>query len=229
MSNVSEKISITDHINNFVQKNRKRIFIFLGAVILLLAVFIAAVSIMGVLRNKAISGVEDFTRRYEVLRFDINEPSKEAEVETLLNDLTGFAEKNSGYAAGRAWFIIGGIRADKKEWQEAENAYTGAAKAAAKTYLAPAAYFNAAAAAEEQGNLAGAVDLYTQCVSLSALFPAAARAQFAIGRLKEAQNDKAAALEAYRGVISGWPADTAWTNLAHSRIILLERDEEISQ
>jgi tetratricopeptide (TPR) repeat protein len=229
MSNESEKISINDHINNFVQKNRKAIFIFLGALVLLLVVFIAAVSIMGLIRNKAISRVEDFTRRYEVLRFDINEPSKEADVDALLQDLTGFAEKNSGYAAGRAWFIIGGIRADKKQWQEAESAYTGAAKAAAKTYLAPAAYFNAAAAAEEQGNLTGAVGFYTQCVSRSALFPAAARAQFAIGRLQEAQNDKAAALEAYRGVITGWPADTVWTNLAHSRIILLERDEETSR
>jgi tetratricopeptide (TPR) repeat protein len=226
MSNVSEKISINDHINNFVQKNRKAIFIFCGVIFLFLAVFIAAVSIMGALRNRAISRVEDFTRRYETLRFDINEPSKEGDVEALLKDLTGFAEKNSGYAAGRAWFIIGGIRADKKEWQEAENAYTGAAKAAAKTYLAPAAYFNAAAAAEEQGNTGGAIELYTRCVSLSALFPAAARAQFSIGRLKEAQNDKTAALEAYRGVISGWPADTVWTNLAHSRIIILEQDEE---
>ncbi|MDR2258834.1 MAG: tetratricopeptide repeat protein [Treponema sp.] len=229
MSNMSEKLSINDHINNFVQKNRKAIFIFFGAVFLALAVFIAAVSIMGAIRGKAISGVEEFARRYEVLRFDINEPSKEAEVTALLKELTGFAEKNSGYAGGRAWFIIGGIHADKKEWQEAENAYAAAAKAAAKTYLAAAAYFNAAAAAEERGNQAGAVDFYTQCVSLSALFPAAARAQFAIGRLKEAQNDKAAALEAYRGVIGGWPADAVWTNLAQSRIILLERDEETSR
>jgi tetratricopeptide (TPR) repeat protein len=229
MSNVSEKTSIPDHINNFVQKNRKAIFVFLGAVFLLLVVFIAAVSITGAIRNRAISRVEDFVRRYEVLRFDINEPSKEGEVETLLRELTGFAEKNSGYAAGRAWSIIGGIRADKKEWQEAETAYTSAARAAAKTYLAPAAYFNAAAAAEEQGNTGGAIELYTRCVSLSALFPIAARAQFSIGRLNEALNDRAAALEAYRGVISGWPADPVWTNLAHSRIIILERDEETSR
>jgi tetratricopeptide (TPR) repeat protein len=229
MPDASEKISINDQINNFVQKNRKTIFIFFGALFLMLAVFIGAVGITGAIRKKAISRVEDFARRYEVLRFDINEPSKEGEVETLLNDLTGFAEKNSGYAAGRAWFISGGIRADKKEWQEAENAYAAAAKAAAKTYLAPAAYFNAAAAAEERGNITGALEFYTQCTARSALFPAAARAQFAIGRLEETQNDKAAALEAYRGLISGWPSDTVWTNLAQSRIIILERDEETSR
>jgi tetratricopeptide (TPR) repeat protein len=178
-------------------------------------------------RSKAISELEDFNRRYEILRFDINDPSKEGDVNELLKDLTAFAEKKSGYAGGRAWFFIGSIRADKKEWQEAENAYTGAAKTAAKTYLEPVAYFNAAAAAEEQGNIGGAIDLYTKCLSLSVLFPAAARAQFSIGRLKEAQNDNAAALEAYRAVISGWPSDTVWTNLANSRIIVLTKDETV--
>jgi cytochrome c-type biogenesis protein CcmH/NrfG len=229
MSNLSEKISVYDGINNFFQKNRKAVFIFCGAVLVFLVVFIAALGVLGVLRNRAINGVEELNRRYEALRFDIAETSKESEVTELLQELTGFAEKNSGYAGGRAWSIIGSIYADKKEWQEAEKAYARAAKAAAKTYIAPTAYFNAAAAAEEQGNTAGAIELYTKCLSLSALFPAAARAQFAIGRLKEAQDDKAAAVEAYRGVISGWPNDAVWTNLAYSRIVLLERNEETSR
>jgi tetratricopeptide (TPR) repeat protein len=229
MPNVSEKISVYDHINNFVQKNRKAIFIFLGSVLLFLVLFAAAAGIIGSLRTKAINEVEEFNRRYEALRFNINDSSKETEVADLLKDLTGFAEKHSGYAGSRAWSMIAGIHADKKEWQEAEKAYTGAAKAGAKTYLAPVAYFNAAAAAEEQGNIDGAIEFYTQCAAFSDIFPAAARAQFAIGRLKEAQNDKAAAVEAYQRVISGWPADGVWTNLARSRIILLERDEETGQ
>jgi tetratricopeptide (TPR) repeat protein len=222
MSNANETINVNEAINNFVQKNRKAIFIFLGAVLFLLIGFIAVLGVIDAIRDKAISGAEEFNRRYEVLRFDINEESKAAEVEGLLKELNEFAEKNSGYAGGRAWFIIGGIHADKKEWQEAERAYTGAAKAAAKTYLAAAAYFNAAAAAEEQGNTAGAIELYAQSAARSGVFPAAARAQFSVGRLQEALDNKTAALEAYRGVISGWPSDTVWTNLAHSRIILLE-------
>jgi tetratricopeptide (TPR) repeat protein len=226
MSNAGESISINEVINNFVRKNRTLIFIILGILAAGLGGFIAVVSITDALRGRAIGRLEEFNRRYETLRFDIGEESKAAEVAELVGDLTAFAEKTSGYAGGRAWSIIGGIHADKKEWQEAERAFTSAAKAAAKTYLAPVAYFNAAVAAEEQGNITGAIDLYTRCVAQSAVFPAAVRAQFAIARLWENQGSREAALEAYRAVTSGWPNDTVWTNLAHSRIILLEAGGE---
>ncbi|MDR1278923.1 MAG: tetratricopeptide repeat protein [Treponema sp.] len=226
MSDAKEKVNINEVINEFVRKNRKVIFVVFGVIFLLLAGFIVTLGVMDIVRNRAIGRVEEFNRRYEVLRFDINEASKETETADLLAELKKFAEKTSGYAGGRAWSIIGSIHSDKKEWQEAQEAYTSAAKAAAKTYLAPVSYFNAAAAAEEQGNNGEAVNLYTQSVARSVVFPAAARAQFSIGRLQETLGNKAAALEAYRGVISGWPSDAVWTNLAHSRIILLETEEE---
>jgi tetratricopeptide (TPR) repeat protein len=226
MSNANEQVNINEAVNGFVQKNRKAIFIIIGFIALAAAVFIAVVSIMDVVRKRAIDRMEELSRRYETLRFDINEASKEADLAELLRELNEFAEKNSGYAGGQVWAIIGSIHADKKEWAEAEKAYTSAAKAAAKTYLAPVSYFNAAAAAEEQEDFAGAIDLYTKSVANSSIFPAAARAQFAIGRLREAQEDREAALEAYRGVVAGWPSDTVWTNLAWSRIIFLEGQEE---
>jgi tetratricopeptide (TPR) repeat protein len=229
MSNANETVNINEAVNTFVQKNRKAIFVIAGFIVLAAAVFIAAVGITEVVRKKAIARVEELNRRYEALRFDINEESKEADVAELLQDLNGFAEKTSGYAGGRAWSIIGSIHADKKAWAEAENAYTHAAKAAAKTYLAPVSYFNAAAAAEEQENFAAAIDLYTRCVANSAVFPAAARAQFAIGRLQEALENREAALEAYHGLVSGWPSDAVWTNLAWSRIIFLEKHEETTE
>jgi tetratricopeptide (TPR) repeat protein len=223
MSDAGEKVNINEAVNLFVQKNRKAIFIFFGALLALLAVFIGAVSVLETVREKAIERVEEFNRRYEALRFDINEEAKAADVAALVEELTAFAEKTSGYAGGRAWSIIGGVHADKKEWAEAEQAYAAAARTAAKTYLAAAAFFNAAAAAEEQGKNAEAVDYYTRSVAQAKVFPAAARAQFAIGRLQEALDDKSAALEAYRALIAGWPDDAVWTNLAHSRIITLER------
>jgi tetratricopeptide (TPR) repeat protein len=223
MSDAGEKVNINEAVNLFVQKNRKAIVIFFGTLLVLLALFIGVVSVSGAVRKKALERVEDFNRRYEALRFDINEEAKAGDVAALLEELTALAEKTQGYAGGRAWSIIGGIHADKKEWAEAERAYAAAARAAARTYLAAAAFFNAGAAAEEQGKNAEAVDYYTRCVAQAGVFPAAPRAQFAIGRLQEALDNKSAALEAYRGLITGWPNDAVWTNLAQSRIIILER------
>jgi tetratricopeptide (TPR) repeat protein len=226
MSNERENVNINEAVNNFIQKNRKAIFVSIGLIALAAAVFITALGVRDGVRKKAIARMEELNRRYEALRFDINEESKEAELAELLFDLQAFAEKSSGYAGGRAWSIIGGIHADRKEWSGAEEAYTSAAKAAAKTHLAPVAYFNAAAAAEEQGNFAAAAELYTQAVAQSSVFPAASRAQFAVGRMREALENREAALEAYRGVVAGWPSDTVWTNLAWSRIIFLESGGE---
>jgi tetratricopeptide (TPR) repeat protein len=209
-------------ITEFVQKNRKGIFISLAVVFVALIAFIASVSIIDAVRNKAIAAVEDLNRRYEVLRFDIADPEKEADVQLLLSDLTAFAQKTQGYSGGRAWSIIANIHADKKNWAEAEKAWTASAAASKNTYLAPVSYFNAAVAAEEQGDAARAIELYTSCLSGKDDFPAAAHAQFSIGRLQETLGDTAAALDAYRGVVSGWPKDSTWTNLAQSRIIILD-------
>ncbi|GHT56475.1 hypothetical protein FACS1894109_05530 [Spirochaetia bacterium] len=216
------KVSWGESINNFIQKNRKGILVCFGVIVVLLAGFIGGLAIRDAVRNKAISRAEDFNTRYEELRWDISEGTKVEETTALLAELTVFAEKNSGYAGGRAWAIIAGIRGDKKEWAEAELAWSSAAKAASKTYLAPVALFNAAAAAEEQGNTEDAIRLYTECLVRADIFPAAARAQFSIGRLRESQSDSAAALEAYRTLVSKWPNDSIWTNLAQNRIIALQ-------
>jgi tetratricopeptide (TPR) repeat protein len=220
-----EQLTVSERINEAVQKNRKPIALALGGLALLLIGVVAALSLADLFRKKAVSRADDFNRRYEELRSGISEESSADKVQALLDEAGAFAAKHSGYAGGRAWAVIAGIRAEQKKWPESETAWLNAAKAGAKTYLAPLAYFNAAVAAEEQGKYAEAIDAYTRSLSLPADFPAAPRAQFSVGRLREALDDRAAALEAYRAVVSGWPSDTVWTNLAHSRIIALEAAE----
>ena len=227
MQNENEKPvaagAISDGINEFVQKHRKGIFVSAGLILLGLIVFIAALSIADVLRDKANSAVEDFTSRYETLHPSITEDSSAADVGKLLGELEAFARKNSGYAAGKAWSVAAAIHGDRKEWPAAEAAWASAAQAAKKTYLVPLAWFNAGAAAEEQGKTEEAVAYYSSSLADDD-FPGAARAQFAIGRLQESLGDNAAALEAYRAVISGWPYDRVWPSLARSRIIALEAE-----
>jgi tetratricopeptide (TPR) repeat protein len=181
---------------------------------------------MDFLRGKAVSAVEDFNTRYESLKAsetsgDLVDDTDNG-LEKLLADLEAFAKKTSGYAGGKAWALVATIYGEKKDWAEAGTAWAAAAKAARKTYLGPLALFNAGAAAEEQGKIEEAVNYYTSSLDTTVVFPTAPRAQFAIGRLQETQNENAAAIEAYRAVISGWPYDRTWVNLAQSRIIVLE-------
>jgi tetratricopeptide (TPR) repeat protein len=222
-ANVSEKI------NEFIQRNRKPIFIMGGALFGLLIAVIAVLTLMDVFRNKAIAAVEELNDRYETMLPSITEEYSQDDVASFIEELTDFAKKNSGYAGGRAWLLIGGIHAAKKEWPEAETAYASAAQSAGKSYLAPLAWFNAAAAAEEQGKTPEAIGYYDSSLSTPAEFSAAPRAQFSVGRLQETLNEDEKAIEAYRAVISGWPNDQTWTSLARSRIIALESTKTVSE
>ncbi|MDR1903871.1 MAG: tetratricopeptide repeat protein [Treponema sp.] len=224
MSSAAEKkeeLSINEKIADFIQRNRKGIFTGIILAVILLVVFIAALIIRDKLTVKAVSTVEELNNRYEALRLDINDTSREAEVNALLEELGTFAAKNSGYAGVRSYLIMADMQADMKKWADAEQTWIKAGEKAAKSYLAPVAYYNAAIAAEEQDKLPYAIELYTKSLGLREDFPGAARAQFAIGRLEESQNNHEAAVEAYRAVINNWPAETIWTNLAHSKIIYL--------
>jgi tetratricopeptide (TPR) repeat protein len=216
-----EKTAVGEVLADLIQRNRRIIIITIAAAVVLVGGIIAAFSIRDAVRADAIGRVEAFSERYEVLRFDINEDAKAEEVAALTGELEEFAAKHGSYPGARSYAILANIHADRKNWGEAEKAWTLAAKAGAKTYLAPVALFNAAAAAEEQGNIPGAIALYGEAAGYADIFPSAPRAQFALGRLQEAQNNREAAIEAYRTLIDKWPAETVWTNLANSRIIAL--------
>jgi tetratricopeptide (TPR) repeat protein len=223
---------LSDGINEFVQKHRTPIFVSVGVILASLIAFIAALSVMDIVRARAVSAVEEFNSRYETLLPSITEEYSEVDVEQLLAELEAFAHRKSGritgiatgYAAGKAWSIIANIHGQKKNWPAAEAAWALAAKTAKKTYLAPLASFNAGAAAEEQGKTNEAIEYYSSSLAAMADFPAAPRAQFAIGRLQESLGNTEEAIEAYRTVISGWSYDQIWPNLARSRIIALEGD-----
>jgi tetratricopeptide (TPR) repeat protein len=220
-----KKINVT--VVDFIQNNRKILFTVMLGIIVIFGGLIAAIVIQDTLQTKAIGKVEGFRERYEALRAEINEPSKEEEVRALEDELKTFASGIFSYAGARAYAILGNIYGDKKSWAEAQEAWTNAARKAPKAYLAPVALYNAAVAAEEQGSVETAVALYTECIGFLD-FPAAHRAQFAIGRLQESLNNYDAAIDAYQGVINNWQSEGNWVNLAQSRIIALNilRSEE---
>jgi tetratricopeptide (TPR) repeat protein len=166
------------------------------------------------------------SRRYVDIRpfIDQESASQNEDLNRLLEDLALFGQRNSGYAAARSYAISAGIYEDQRDWAKAEEAWVNAARAGGKTYFAPVAYFNAAVAAEEQGNLDGAIDYYSKALEYENVFPTAPRAQFSIARLQETQGDRRGALLSYMALVSKWPRDQVWVNLAHSRIILLSMD-----
>jgi len=218
----NENQNVTDKINDFVKNHRKAIFTVIGVIIVLFVGLIAFLSISDSINKKAITALDELYGKYDDLSLNNEEDYNTPEVEALLAEIKTFAEKTNGFAGSKAWAIIGQIYSGRKDWANAEEAWLSSAKKGNKTYLAPIALFNAAAASEEQGNPEKAIELLEQCVAHKFEFPAAARAQFSIGRLYETLGNNTAAADAYRAVISKWPQMPVWQNLARSRLAVIE-------
>ena len=223
---IAEETTITEKLNIFLQKNRRILLLGVAGLAFILAAFIIILSVREKLRENAFFKLDEFYNRYQTLMSvsseDVTETySIQGEISSLLADLEKFAKKNSGFATARSYSLIASVYEDQTNWIEAEKAWSASAKAGAKTYLAPVALFNAAVAAEEQGKIDSAIDLYAEAANFGSAFPGSARAQFSIGRLHESRNNISAALEAYRYLLSRWPGDPLWANLAQSRIIVL--------
>jgi tetratricopeptide (TPR) repeat protein len=109
----------------------------------------------------------------------------------------------------------------QKNWISAEIKWVKAAEAAARSYLAPIAIYNAAVAAEEQGNIETAIAHYSRAAGFGDSFASAARAQFSVGRLEESRSNKDSAITAYKILLARWPNDPVWPNLAQNRLLIL--------
>ena len=221
MAKEQETLESGDRIALFIQRRRKPLVGFL----ILLGVFLAAAvgyfSIREALQKKAIVTLEELEQRLTALE-DPADPGKAAEAGALLEELEGLARSSFGYASARAYSLSAGIHAARGEWQKAEEAWTASAEKGADTYLAPLSLYNAAVAAEERGNLDGAIGYYQQSLAFQGDTPVVCRAWFNTARIYEAKKDFSAAEDAYRTLLEKAPAESAWAKLAQSRLIALD-------
>jgi tetratricopeptide (TPR) repeat protein len=218
----NEQADVTDRIAGFLQTYRKPLVVLLVLIAVDVTGSIAFFLIRGLMEKKAIAAVEVLERKKNELGL-MDNMSKTIEIMALLDEFNDFAPSTFGYAAARAYSSTADIYYSLGEWDKAEEAWDRAARKAPKIYLAPLALFNAAVAAEEQGKLEAAVDYYSRSLEFSGIFPAAARARFNVGRIHEAQNNRAGAIEAYRALAEKNP-NSNWAKLAQSRLIVLEME-----
>jgi len=220
----SEKIN--ERIGDLIQKNRIQLLAALAAVVLVIVAFVVLSVVREKIQSNALSKVDSLNRRYEAIKESLSgegdmEISQQLELGILLSELTEFENKNSGFAAARAYSINASISMDQKNWETAEEKWLKAAEAAPKSYLAPIAVYNAAVAAEERGRIEQAIAHYSRAAGYGDSFPAAARAQFSVGRLEESRNNRDSAIEAYRNLLAKWPNEPVWPNLAQNRLLVL--------
>lgn len=221
----NDKIPV-EGITDFIQNHRTGIFISGGVIIAVVMFFIAFLAVSNFINKKAIAESEELAVRFEELRWSLEDENYTEQVNTLFSDMENFARKNRGIAAARVYSFIARIHSARKDWALCEETWVMAAKTGNKTYMAPIALFNAAAASEEQGKIEEAIEYLQKCVEHPFEFPAAPRAQFNIGRLYEKLGNKGAAIEAYRQILIDWHEIPVWQHFARNAIIALEIEGE---
>ncbi|MCL2800861.1 MAG: tetratricopeptide repeat protein [Treponema sp.] len=222
MQSSKEKTNIGDKITEFIQKNRKGLFIGFGLIVLMFVGVFVYYFVSESLNKSAIAQIDDFNRRFSDMHFDITEGNITDDIEGLLEELKTFGKKHSGFAGSKAWSMAGEIYSSRVEWAASREAWLNAAEKGDKTYLGPISLFTAAAISEEMGDTDRAIELYKAAATHSFEFPAAPRAQFSVGRLYETSGNFSMAVEAYREVMIKWPDIPDWQHLARSRIIFIE-------
>jgi tetratricopeptide (TPR) repeat protein len=216
-----EKIDFATKLADFLQNNRRRIVITGALIIGVLVIGAAGYAVREKIIEADTLAAEEFYEKYREMGFEYSSGADEEETADYVKSLRDFAEKKSGYPALRAWTLLGRVYQARKEWSLAEEAWSRAAAIKPASYITPLSLFNAASAAEEQGNLIRAIELLNRIdAEYAETFPGIARNAFALGRLYEKQQDTEAALSAYRKLVENWPS-SSWANLANSRIIEL--------
>ncbi|MDR1210622.1 MAG: hypothetical protein LBK40_00155, partial [Spirochaetaceae bacterium] len=122
-----EKIDFTTRLIDFLQHNRKRIAV-TGAVIMgLFIIGISGYAVWEKITSANVRAVEELYDRYFEIGFESSQVNEE-EAGEYIQSVREFAGKKSGYAAVRAWTILGRIYQTRKEWPLAEEAWNKAAE-----------------------------------------------------------------------------------------------------
>ena len=218
----AEQANTGEKILFFLEKYRKTLFVLAIIIVAGIAFSVAFFTIRGSMEKKAIAKADVFERRINEESILYGDPFS-TEATAMLDELNTFAPSAIGYAGARSYALAADIYYARKEWKMAEESWVKAARKAPKIYLAPVSLFNAAVAAEQQGQKEAAIGLYREILAYKGIFPAYPRVYINIGRIHEELHNREKAIEAYLELIENNP-NSQLADLARNRLIILDRN-----
>ncbi len=226
---IEKQIELTtvDKISAFITKNRLVLIIIAAVIVIGIAATWITISILDSSLEKNISQVELYQERFRELAINPDSLSEEAiatawrDYETELQDFIDSTRKS--YPELRAMFLLASVAYQLDEYSLAMERFNAVVANYPDSHLAATSLMNSAVASEEAGDIAAALDSYTELTEtyLDRSFEVP-HAYFNIGRLLEQQEKFDDAIEIYRTLSIDFP-NSEWSNLAISRLIVLEQ------
>ncbi|WP_319561609.1 tetratricopeptide repeat protein [Marispirochaeta sp.] len=214
-----EKLKLGARIAQWIQKRKKVLLIALAGILTILLVLGILNGISSAKSKKAIASLIEFEEIYSQWNNAATEKRRSIgeDVEQIFSEIE--KDYSGTYAHQRGLFMMGDFYYKNEEWANSSEKYLALAAQYERSYLAPIALYNAAAAFEELGEIEKARENYRRISSEYPNTALAPRSIFSFGRLEE-QKSEDDAVNAYNELIERYPQSN-WTKLARSRIIEL--------
>ncbi len=186
-------------ISSFFIKNRKLLIILAVVVVVALVGGIIAVTAVNSARAPAMEKVADLEDRYNAALAS-DTPEWDA-ITAELKELVG----GSSYPSVKAAYLLGLVSYEREDYAAAQSYFEQMYDLNSKTFMAPLALVNAAAAADAQGNTETAVTLYNQVYNDYPESGVAPRALFNVARIYLSQGNTQLAQATFAQVADYYP------------------------
>ena len=206
-------------MSRLIEKHGKKLLIFLIVVPVILVSFIIFDSIRSNNKEHALVMLEELEEIIENFSQDETSVSHD-EIEGIVKEIHG--ETNNRYVIHKSNFLFAMWNSLHMRWSQAEEIFYRMYEQKGRSHLREISIYNAAIAAEEQGNYEQAItylEMYVADYSTVGS-PLISRALFTLGRLHERIDDTDNAIRLYQQVIDQH-SGSGWVDLSKNRLVIL--------
>jgi tetratricopeptide (TPR) repeat protein len=224
MSEKNEKLTFSDRTALFIQKYKIVLFVILAVAVIGLIGLLAYSLIQGGINNASARAMDDIREKYDAYTALADGDAKKTDSEKAIFDAIDTLAKKypSLIAAQEALMLRANMASTKEDYKTAQDYYFKAYSTGKASFVAPFALKSAASMAENDNDLAKAIEYYGIIIKdYEDKMPGISFSYFNLGRLYEEQKNYSKANETFAKMAELFPIDS-WTNLARSRIIYLK-------
>ena len=210
-------------VEKFFSKNGKKLII-IAAVVLVLVIAIGIfVSVNSKNTEKRFTAIAKLDNQYsQLINMDNTSDEYKAAADAFISDANALISSSKDYPATKAKYLTGLYNFDEKKYAEAAAIFEEVSVSANNTYLGSLALINGAAAYENAGNQAKALELYNKIWDTYGKNAAESqKALFNVARIYEEKGDSELAKATYQQLVDEFGTTGEYGKLAASRIIVL--------
>lgn len=210
-------------VEKFFSKNGKLIAIVAAVVLVIVIAIGIIVAVNSKNAEKRFTSIAKLDSQYsQLINMDNTSDEYKAAADAFISDANALISSSKDYPAIKAKYLTGLYSFDSKNYAEAASIFEEVSVSANNTYLGSLALINGAAAYENAGNQAKALELYNKVWDTYGKNAAESqKALFNVARIYEEKGDSELAKATYHQLVDEFGTTGEYGKLAASRIIVL--------